>query len=155
MYTHGMDKDDEHIYKAHNKTLLLYHIVCPVKYRKKAITDAVEQTIKTTCIELSKRYEIHFVEIGIDQDHVHFLIQSIPTYTVQAIIQKIKSITAREVFTKHPDIKKVLWGGKFWTAGYYANTVGQYAGKEVIQRYVQNQGKQYKQIHSDQLTLFN
>lgn len=60
------------------------------------------------------------------------------------------------MFRLHPEIKSLLWGGNFWTSGFYANTVGLYAGKEVIQKYVQNQGKEeeYKKIHSGQLKLF-
>ncbi len=67
----------EHIIKRHNKTLLLYHIVCPAKYRKKIFTKEVEETLKQVCIGISERYEMNFVEIGADKDHVHFLVQSI------------------------------------------------------------------------------
>ena len=70
----------EHILKRHNKNLLLYHIVCPAKYRRKAFTNGVEETLKTACIAIGERYEIHFVEIGIDEEHVHFLVQSVPTF---------------------------------------------------------------------------
>ena len=57
---------------------MLYHLVCPVKYRRRAIDDSVEETIKKTCLEIEKAYEVRFVEIGTDIDHVHFLIQSVP-----------------------------------------------------------------------------
>jgi REP element-mobilizing transposase RayT len=36
----------EHVLKRHNKTLLLYHIVCPSKYRRKVFTEEVEITLK-------------------------------------------------------------------------------------------------------------
>ena len=67
-----------HILKRHNKTLMLYHLVCPVKYRRKVFTKEVEETLKAVCQEISHRYEMHFVEIGSDEDHVHFLIKSGP-----------------------------------------------------------------------------
>jgi len=105
----------EHRIKRHNKTLLLYHIVCPAKYRRKVFTEAVEQTLKEVCLGIQERYEIHFIEIGMDKDHVHFLVQSVPSLSPTEIIQLIKSITAKQVFSKHPEIKKLLWGGKFWT----------------------------------------
>lgn len=148
-------KEDRHIYKNHNKTVLLYHIVCPVKYRRKTITDEVSITLKNACIEISKRYEIHFVEIGTDENHVHFLVQSVPTTSSKTIVQTIKSITAREIFKNHPEVKKFLWGGTFWTNGYYVNTVGLYANEETIKNYVKNQGKDYNQTYSSQLTLFD
>ena len=146
--------EDQHFYKRHNKMLLLYHLVFPVKYRKKVITEAISKTIKEICIEISERYEMQFLEIGTDDDHIHFLLQGVPTMAVEKIVRIIKSITARMVFQKHPQLKKDLWGGNFWTSGYYANTVGQYGNMEVIKRYVENQGKEYIQVHTEQLRLW-
>ena len=126
----------------------------PVKYRRKVISVSVSQTIKETCIEISDRFEINFIEIGTDEDHVHFLVQSVPTISVEKIVRTVKSVIARMVMSKHPEIKKELWGGSFWTSGYYANTVGQYGNVEVIKRYVESQGKKYTQIYNKQLNLF-
>ncbi len=145
----------EHVLKRHNKTLLLYHIVCPAKYRRKVFTEEVEMTLKEVCMGIGERHEIHFVEIGADEDHVHFLVQSVPAMSPSTIVQTIKSITAKEIFRSHPEVKKMLWGGKFWTSGYYANTVGQYGNEKVIREYVHKQGRAYQQIHRGQLTLFD
>jgi putative transposase len=144
----------EHILKRHNKTLILYHIVCPAKYRQKVFTEKVEMSLKNICFDIEKRYEIHFVEIGSDEDHVHFLVQSVPVMAPSRIVQIIKSITAKKIFKHHPEVKKLLWGGKFWTSGFYLNTVGQYGNETIIQNYVKDQGKTYKQIHRGQLKLF-
>ena len=146
--------EDTHIIKSHNKNLLLYHIVCPSKYRRKVFTTKVEETMKEICEGISQRYEIAFVEIGSDEDHVHFLVQSVPTYSPKKVVQTIKSITAIQIFKHHPEVKEKLWGGKFWTSGYYVNTVGQYANVDLIKEYVQKQGKNYKQIYRGQLSLF-
>ena len=144
----------EHIIKRHNKTLLLYHLVCPVKYRKEVFTKEIETTLKEVCMEISKRYEIHYVEIGSDVDHVHFLIQTVPMMLPIRFVQATKSITAKEIFLRHPGGKKLLWKGHFWTSGYYLNTVGRFGNEETIKNYVKNQGKQYKQIYRGQLTIF-
>ena len=117
----------------------------------------MDEVLKETCLEIEKRYEIKFIEIGTDKDHVHFLIQSVPMYSAKKIIQTVKSITAREIFEKVPEVKKKLWGGEFWTDGYYVSTVGQRGSEETIRKYVQEQGieKEYKQLHYDeQLKLF-
>lgn len=131
----------EHIYKSHNKTLLLYHLVFPLKYRKKVITEEIGEGLKEICIEISERYEINFVEIGYEEDHVHFLIQSVPSNSVEKMIRTIKSITAKELFKRFPEIKQKLWRGNFWTSGYNANTVGQYANEQAIRKYIENQGE--------------
>jgi REP element-mobilizing transposase RayT len=133
---------------------MLYHVVCPVKYRQKVFTDPVEQTLKEVCAEIGQRYEIHFVEIGMDEDHAHFLVQSVPVMLPAAMTRTIKSITAKEIFFRHPGIKKLLWGGHFWTSGYYINTVGKYGNEEVISKYVKDQGRTYKQICRNQLKMF-
>ena len=125
-----------------------------MKYRREVIIEEISLTIKRVCIEISERYEIQFIEIGTDEDHVHFLIQGLPTMTVEKIVRTIKSITARLVFQQYPQLKKDLWGGNFWTSGYYANTVGQYGNMDVIKKYVENQGKEYKQVHLEQLKLW-
>ena len=146
---------DDHIYKRHNKSLLLYHIVCPVKYRREVITKEVKKTIEETSKEISERYEINFIESGVDEDHVHFLIQIVQILSLQRIVQTIKSIMSKEIFKKNPEVKRMLWGGKFWTNGYYINTVGKYASKDVIERYVKNQGKVYQRVYTGQPTLFD
>ena len=66
------DRMSEHIHKSHNVTALLYHLVCPTKYRRAVITDAVDEVLRSVCFDISNRYEITFLEIGADQDHFHF-----------------------------------------------------------------------------------
>lgn len=145
-----------YIHKSHNVKILLYHLVFPTKYRRIIINNKVDKKIKEICLEIQKRYEIHFVEIGTDKDHVHFLIQSVPVYTVAKLVTIIKSITAKKIFEIMPELKQDLWGSSLWTSGYYASTVGRYNNEQAITQYVKEQGRQneYQQIHKDQLVLF-
>ena len=149
----------KHLHKSHNVTLLLYHLVCPAKYRRKVFTEEVETTLKNICYEIEQRYELQYVEIGADEDHIHFLIQSVPMMAPTQIVKTTKTITAKELFRLHPEIKKMLWGGHLWSSGFYMNTVGRNGNEESIRKYVQSQGKQYKQIHrvnlNEQLSLFS
>lgn len=141
----------DHILKRHNKTLLLYHLVFPLKYRKAVITKEIGEGLKDICLEISERYEVHFIEIGYESNHVHFLVQSIPNYSVSKMITMLKSITAKQLFQRFPEIKGKLWGVKFWTSGFYVNTVGQYSNEEVIREYVINQGmeKGHRKVQSN------
>jgi len=145
----------QYIHKSHNINVLLYHLVFPTKYRKVVINDEVDKKIKEISLEIEKRYEIHFIEIGTDKDHVHFLVQTVPMMAVNRLVTIIKSITAKEVFKKKPELKKELWGSNLWTSGYYASTVGKHGNEEVIGRYIQEQGceAEYVQLHKDQLRL--
>jgi len=143
------------IYKEHNVSVLMYHIVCPAKYRRVVVVDEVDQVLRDVCLEIGLRYEIVFVEIGTDRDHVHFLVQSVPTYSPTKIVRMIKSITAREIFQRVPAVKQQLWGGNFWTNGYYVSTVGQHGSEAQICEYVANQGRaeEYVQLYAQQLKL--
>ena len=139
------------IRKQHNVNILLYHIVCPAKYRKAVFTREVDEKLKEICEEISLRYEIEFLEIGVDTDHVHFLVQSVPSYSPTKIVRTIKSITAKEIFRQLPEVKKQLWGGEFWSDGYFISTVGSHTTEDVIKHYVKEQGKSQENI---QLRLF-
>jgi len=101
----------ELIPKEHNVSVLLYHLVRPTKYRKAVLTPDVDEKFKEICEEISLRYEIEFLEIGTDSDHMHFLVQSVPTCSPRKIVRTIKSINAGEIFQQMPKVKKRLFGG--------------------------------------------
>ncbi|GAA4113154.1 hypothetical protein GCM10022393_11980 [Aquimarina addita] len=110
------------------------------KYRKVAFSPEVDDTLREVCLEIEKRYELHFLEIGTDKNCVHFLLQSVPMKSPTQIIKILKSITARELFRLHPEIKKQLWGGSFWSSGYFVNTVSKFEDESTILKYVRDQG---------------
>src|SRR3954463_4007153 len=144
-----------YIHKSHNVTVLLYHLVFPAKYRRAVIDVSVDRALREVCLELETRYQLEFLEIGTDEDHVHFLVQSVPTCSVTKLVTIIKSLTAREVFRRCPEVKKRLWGGEFWTDGYFASTVGRHGNEKAIGAYVRRQGSGYRKLHEErQLALF-
>ena len=151
-----MSKESVYIHKSHNVSVVMYHFVCPAKYRRVVFSEAVDKGLKEVCEEIEKRYDIRFLEIGTDKDHVHFLIQSVPKLSPTQIIRTIKSITAKEILTKYPEVKKKLWGGEFWTDGYYVGTVSKHGNESVIGNYVREQGREseYTKLHSQQMSLF-
>ena len=44
----------EAIRKSHNVSVLMYHFVCPAKYRRVVIDEEVDKVIKETCKEIEK-----------------------------------------------------------------------------------------------------
>ena len=143
------------IHKSHNVTILLYHLVFPAKYRRVVFDEDVDTVLRDVCVTMENFYQIKYIEIGTDRDHVHFLVQSVPTYTITKIVTIVKSITAREIFKRCPQVKKKLWGGEFWTDGYFASTVGKHGDENMIAKYVKNQGREYTNIYKGkQLEMF-
>ena len=124
------------VYQTH------YHIVFPVKYRKSLLSDEITSAIKSIAGEIGERYEIDFEQLGCDKNHIHILCSFHPKYSIGEVVRKFKSITARELFKKFPLLKKELWGGEFWSDGYYVSTVGERGDWRVVERYVKNQGKE-------------
>lgn len=113
---------------------------------------AVQQVIVNTMGGFKERYDIEPSTIGFDQNDIHILCRFLPKYSGGQVIMTIKSITGRQVLTTAPEIKKELWGGEFWTDGYYIATISGKGNKEVIEKYIRNQGRE-KDI--EQLKLFD
>lgn len=147
--------ESKYIHKSHNVSVLLYHVVGTAKYRRVVFSEHVDEVLREACLERAKRYERAFLEIGTDRDHVHFLIQAVPTYRPRKIVQTVKSLTARQGFVGAPEVKQQLWGGEFWGKGYFMTTVGQHGNEKVIATDIRKQGTEpaYKQLHKQPLQL--
>ena len=121
-----------YLHRSHNVTVLLYQLVFPAKYRTAVFDVDVDGVLREVCLGIGDRYQMKFLEIGTDTDHVHCLVQAIPTYSVTRLVTVIKSITAREIFQRCPRVTRQLWGGEFWTDGYFASTVGKHGTESAI-----------------------
>jgi len=139
----------EYIHKGHNISILLYQLVCPAKYCRVVFTEKMDTVLQEIRLEIAMRDESLFLGIGVDKDHVHFLIQSVLIYSPTKVAKIIKSITAREVFIMVPSVKNALWGSELWTKGYFISTVGKSGYERMISEYVKEQGraKEYRQLH--------
>ena len=124
----------------------------PVKYRKALIDEELTDIIKETASGIAERYAIEMEAIGCDKDHIHLLCGAHPKIAPGRIVQIFKRITAREIFRRKPSVKKALWGGEFWTDGYYVATVSERANWDTVEKYVQKQGKPRTDVK--QLKLF-
>ena len=115
------------------------------------LSDEITSAIKSISGEIGERYEIEFEQLRCDKNHIHILFSFHPKYSIGEVVRKFKSITARELFKKFPLLKKKLWGGEFWSDGYYVSTVSERGDWRVVERYVKNQGKR---LETEKLRLF-
>jgi len=118
-----------------------YHIVFPVKYRKALLKDDIPLAISDIAREIGERYDIEFEKIGYDQDHIHLLTSFPPKWGGSDVVRIFKSITAKQLFFRFPELKKELWGGEFWSDGFYMATISERGNWAAVERYVANQGK--------------
>ena len=132
-----------------------YHMVMCVKYRKMLLKPKeYQETLKEILEGIAERYEYQIEEIGTDGDHVHVFVGASGKWAPSRIMQILKSISAREIFKKFPDIRKKLWGGEFWSEGGYVGTVGEGTTEEVVRSYIQKQGSESEKKLYRQLKFF-
>ena len=138
-------------YWYHNVSECYYHVQLTVKYRKVLLDEKVKYAIIESMKGFKQRYAIEVQQVGFDQNHVHCLCRFLPKYSGGQVIRLVKSISSRYVFQDVPEIKKELWGGEFWTDGYYIGTVSGRGDRKLIEEYIRKQGRE-KDIK--QLLLF-
>jgi putative transposase len=142
---------------SHSVYKIRYHMVTAVKYRKTLLNSEIEECIKETLQGISKRYEIIIDEVGFDQNHIHIFCGAPPRMAPLRVISIIKSLTARKIFARFPNLKEQeLWGGKFWSDGKYIGTVGEATSEKTIRKYIRNQSPDKKKAETrwKQLKLF-
>lgn len=130
-----------------------YHIVWIVKRRRKILIDGREHHLVGILREIGELYEMEIEEIGVDEDHVHVFCKGMPSMKASRAVQILKSISAREMFKKYPELRRRLQGASMWGTGYYLATVGYASNAEAVRGYVKNQGKTKKSTY-EQLGLF-
>jgi putative transposase len=138
---------DELEKSAHKVFKLKYHFVFCVKYRKDLfLAEKYVETFKAVCNGMEERYSMKFETIGFDEDHVHFMLKSLPKYSPSQLFRVVKSVTTIQLFKVHPDLKEELWGGEFWSDGDYVGTVGEGVNAEIIREYIKKQGRKGEQL---------
>jgi putative transposase len=138
----------ELVRSSHKVFKIKYHVVLCIKYRKDLfLKEEYVSTVKQTCKDIENRFHLLFETIGFDEDHVHFLIEALTTtYSPSKIFQFVKSISAIELFKRHPEIKKELYHGEFWSDGGYVGTVGEGINADIIRGYIKRQGRKGNQL---------
>lgn len=129
----------------HNVSECNYHIQITIKYRRAVLEQPVIDTILATLKGFKERFAINIHNIGFDENHVHILCQFLPKYSGGQVIGFIKKLTGRPCL-KLPSVKQQLWGGEFWTDGYYIATVGNRGTRQTIERYIEKQGRKPQQL---------
>ena len=147
MYNYGMGlKRTSHaVYDAK------YHLVWVPKYRKWILRGDLQQRVKEIFKEVSEDFGFELDTMEVMEDHVHLFLSAPPKYSIAKMVGILKSISASKIFKEFPEVKKQLWGGQFWSDGYFARTVGDKVTADVIRRYIEYQKKEDK---GQQLELF-
>ena len=117
-----------------------YHIVWCVKYRHRVLHGDIERRLKEILGKIAADNGFCILEMEIDSDHVHLLIDCSPQHSIPNILKAVKGVSARLLFREFPELKKNLWGGHLWNPSYFVATVSEHT-EEQIRLYIQNQKK--------------
>lgn len=132
---------------CHSTYSIQFHYVCCVKYRRKVLNEEVSEYLKEINQSIAEKFEINIIEQETDKDHIHILFASKPQIQVSKFVNSLKSVSARLIFKKYPEIKTKLWKGHFWSPSYFLASVGEVKLADV-KRYVENQGSKDVQVSS-------
>jgi putative transposase len=127
---------------------LKYHLVWVPKYRAKVLGVAERRYLKKLLEEIAAEYEFQIDTIEVMDDHVHVFVEVPPAYSPARVVQIMKSISAKELYKKYPELRKKMWSGAIWGEGYFARSVGDVVTSDVIRRYIKYQQDEDKPSQS-------
>lgn len=84
-----------------SKHNLKIHLILVCKYRKKLLTNKVNDDIKNIIRNIEKTSDFEIIEMETDKDHIHLMIQYLPKIAVSAIVNRIKSVTTYHIWRKN------------------------------------------------------
>ncbi len=116
---------------------LKYHFVWIPKYRKIILREEIARRVEEIFREIAQVYEVEIETMAVVEDHVHIFLSAPPKYSPGEIVRILKSRSAKVVFKEFPEVKEELWGGEFWSDGYFVRSVGDEVTAEVISRYIE------------------
>ena len=128
-------------YTSHTVYRIAYHFCWIPKYRKMVLKQGVAEALRAVHQEIAMHYDFKILEQEIMPDHIHLLVSAPPRYSPSRIVQVMKSISARELFKKFPDLRKQYWGGRLWTESYFVETVGS-KRLDTVKKYIKEQRQQ-------------
>ena len=142
-------------FASHCSYQIRYHMVLCLKYRKLLLRqNNYIESLRAIFQEIGERYWFEFDEIGTDGDHVHVFVGAAPKWAPSRIMQVVKSVSARQIFSEYPALRKQLWGGEYWSDGGYIGTVGEGTTESIVRKYIQEQGSVREKELYPQLILF-
>lgn len=123
---------------AHTKHKLMVHIVWLPKYRKRILKGALARRVEELLKECAECNGWKLIELNIQLDHIHMILQFKPNMSISKIVQLFKGKSSKIIRKEFSELKEVYWGPSFWGDGFFAETVG-HCNLETIKNYVKNQ----------------
>ena len=135
-------KGDRVVYESKNnsKFLLRYHIIFVCKYRKQLLIKLGDE-MKNIMYGIAERYDFKILEMEVDKDHIHFMVETEPKISPMMIIRVLKQQSTINIWKTNKDfLRRYYWYKNiFWTDGYFVSTIGE-VSSGILRKYIENQG---------------
>lgn len=121
----------------HCKYLVQYHLIWCPKFRFNVLKDGIELSLKEILLSISRRYSFEIIQMEVMPDHLHLFVSAKPTVAPTDLVRTLKSVSAVELFKRHPKLKR-FYGrcGSLWSKGYFVSTVGKVSA-DTIKKYIE------------------
>lgn len=113
-----------------------YHVIFCPKYRRKILTDGIDERLKQILVETAKRHHFEITGLEVMPDHVHLLIDCNPRYGIMQCIKDLKRESASLLKKEFPQLRSRL--PNLWTRSCFVASVGS-VSLETVKKYIENQ----------------
>lgn len=131
-----------------------YHLIWATKRRKRALRERDERQYCARLLRrVAEKYDMHLLGLEVDVDHVHLYVEIPPQQAVGSAVGKFKSLSARYMLRRYPNLRKYFYGGAMWSPSYFARTIGEGVTAEAVRRYIDTH-EEKAELGSAQAELF-
>ena len=123
-----------------------YHLQFTPKYRRKIfLYGKVRRLCKALIKRKAYRLGVTLESIEFGPDHVHIFVTNCRKYSVSDLAFHFKGSTSYYI-RKHAwnEVRTMLWGGSFWSDGYFYESVGRVTSESIKFYIERQQGKHWE-----------
>ena len=118
-----------------------YHLVLVTKHRRKCISPEMLVRLKKISTRIISTWEGELLEFNGESDHVHLLLSIPPKVAPSALVNNLKTVTARLIRKEFAGaLAKVYDKPVFWSRSYCIITCGG-APLSILKQYIEQQGQ--------------
>lgn len=131
----------KYLKNSHSSYLLQVHIIFVTKYRERKLTHEILNKLEELIISECVKIRAELIELNGESDHVHMIISYPPSVSISKMVQRLKSVTGRELKLYFPELNQVAWRkNSLWSPSYFACSVGG-ALISVLKQYIEQQDR--------------
>ena len=121
-----------------------YHLIWCTKYRRKVLTDGIDEYLKKCLLEKADQNGWQIEQIEVMTEHVHIFIKATPTDSIAYIVAQLKGYSSHKLRKGYPELWKRL--PNLWTRSYYVESCGSLS-EENIKKYIEKQKRSFNSSH--------